>query len=47
MVKTLLTIHLKNEGQEGKTGPVLGWRTVRGSANREDEGRQIWSMFFV
>jgi hypothetical protein len=47
MAKPHLTIniHLKYEGQEGKTGPVQGWRPVcGGKINTENEGELIWSM---
>jgi hypothetical protein len=38
---------LKNEGWEGKTGPVLGWITVaRRGIKGESEGGQI-SMCFM
>jgi hypothetical protein len=39
---------LKNEDQEGKTGPVSGWVPVdKGRVSGEGEGGQIWSMYFV
>jgi hypothetical protein len=30
-----INIHLKNEGQKNKTGPVQGWVPVRWDSNKE------------
>jgi hypothetical protein len=38
----------KNDGQEGKTGPILGMVTSgKQRVNRGDEGGWMWSMCFV
>jgi hypothetical protein len=38
-IHLIINICLKNEGQEGKTGPVQGWLPEEaGRVNREGEG---------
>jgi hypothetical protein len=37
-----MNIHLKTEGQAGKTDPIRGWEAVgEGRVNRESEGGRI------
>jgi hypothetical protein len=44
----VINIHIKNEGQESKVGPVWSELPVGGGrVNREGEGGGIWKTYFV